>query len=146
MTGNVAQVFLDDDEWAAVLLDVRRALRPRGHLVLETRRPEDRAWERWRSDGVAATVRTPSGLVARSLADLEVSWPFVSFSHDYDFPDGTRVTSSSTLRFRSREEVEQSLDRAGFSVVEVRDAPDRPGREYVFIATKREASVARSRL
>ena len=62
-------------------------------------------------DRVAATVRTPSGLVARTVADLEASWPFVSFSHDYDFPDGTRVTSSSTLRFRGRAEVEQSLDQ-----------------------------------
>jgi hypothetical protein len=44
------------------------------------------------------------------------------------------ITSDSTLRFRSRVEVERSLESAGFVVDEVRDAPDRPGREFVFIA------------
>lgn len=51
--------------------------------------------------------------------------------------DGTVITSRSTLRFRSREAVEASLRAAGFEVDEVRDAPDRPGRELVFIARRR---------
>jgi hypothetical protein len=46
------------------------------------------------------------------------------------------LTSDSTLRFRSRVEVEDSLAAAGFVTVEVRDAPDRPGRELVFIAQR----------
>jgi hypothetical protein len=40
------------------------------------------------------------------------------------------------LRFRSREEVKSSLAAHGYRVVEVRDAPDRPGREFVFIAER----------
>jgi hypothetical protein len=48
--------------------------------------------------------------------------------------DGTVITSVSTLRFRSREELEASLVEAGFVVDEVRDALDRPGRELVFVA------------
>jgi SAM-dependent methyltransferase len=36
MTGNVAQVF-DDDEWHATLAAARAALRPGGRLVFETR-------------------------------------------------------------------------------------------------------------
>ena len=39
MTANVAQVFLTDVEWAATLDGIRRALRPRGTLVFETRDP-----------------------------------------------------------------------------------------------------------
>ena len=45
LTGNVAQVFLDDAEWQATLRSIRERLHPGGHLVYETRRPEDRAWE-----------------------------------------------------------------------------------------------------
>lgn len=48
--------------------------------------------------------------------------------------DGAVLTSDSTLRFRTRAEVTDSLSAAGFTVAEVRDAPDRPGREFVFIA------------
>jgi hypothetical protein len=40
------------------------------------------------------------------------------------------------LRFRGREEVESSLAVHGYRVVEVRDAPDRPGQEFVFIAER----------
>ncbi|WP_235996717.1 hypothetical protein [Aestuariimicrobium ganziense] len=36
---------------------------------------------------------------------------------------------------RSREAVEASPRACGFVVDEVRDAPDRPGREFVFVAS-----------
>ena len=136
MTGNVAQVFLEEDEWTAVLADAHRCLRPGGHLVFETRRPEARAWDTWREDHEQAVVGTPSGTVTRTFALTGVDLPLVSFRHDYDFPDGTRVVSSSTLRFRGREEVERSLVQVGFSMVDVREAPDRPGLEHVFVARK----------
>jgi hypothetical protein len=50
MTGNVAQVFLTDDEWSATLQAIGTALRSEGYLVFETRRPERRAWEEWAAD------------------------------------------------------------------------------------------------
>jgi hypothetical protein len=46
------------------------------------------------------------------------------------------LESTSTLRFRDRPEVEASLQREGFLPIEVRDAPDRPGRELVFLAQR----------
>jgi len=64
----------------------------------------------------------------------QVSLPFVSFRYTYWFDDGAVITSDSTLRFHDREEVESSLAAHGYRVVKVRDAPDRPGREFVFIA------------
>ena len=48
--------------------------------------------------------------------------------------DSTVITSRSTLRFRPRASIEASLATVGFAVDDVRDAPDRPGRELVFIA------------
>jgi SAM-dependent methyltransferase len=47
MTGNVAQVFLTDAEWDAVLSAARHVLRPGGRLVFETRDPARRAWLEW---------------------------------------------------------------------------------------------------
>jgi SAM-dependent methyltransferase len=131
MTGNVAQVFLGDD-WEAAIRGVRDALRPGGHFVFETRRPERRAWEDW----ARAKPRVLVG-VREQLDLLGVSLPFVSFRHTYRFPDGSEIASESTLRFRSRAEISASLVRCGFEVVDVRDAPDRPGREFVFVARKR---------
>jgi hypothetical protein len=56
MTGNVAQVFLTDEDWSATLRAVRDALRPAGHLVFESRRPDYRAWEGWHRDPDEATI------------------------------------------------------------------------------------------
>jgi hypothetical protein len=65
-----------------------------------------------------------------------VTLPFVSFRNTYRLlSDGVAVTSDSTLRFRSRDEV-ASLLASDYRVLDVRDAPDRPGREYVFIAER----------
>ena len=50
--------------------------------------------------------------------------------------DGAVLTSDSTLRFRGRGELEISLAAAGLAVDQVRDAPDRPGLEFVFIARR----------
>src|SRR5215510_7867045 len=47
MTGNVAQVFVTDEDWRATLLAVRAALRPGGVLVFETRNPGAEAWREW---------------------------------------------------------------------------------------------------
>ncbi|SFH29605.1 Methyltransferase domain-containing protein [Actinopolymorpha cephalotaxi] len=136
MTGNVAQVFLTEDDWAATLRGVRAALRPDGRLVFETRVPEREAWREWHPNHSRSRTDVPGiGAVDTWVETTEVDGSLVSFQGTYVFEaDGSVHTSHSTLRFRSREEVEESLDAAGFAVDEVRDTPDRPGREYVFVA------------
>jgi SAM-dependent methyltransferase len=138
MTGNVAQVFLTDADWAQALQGIRAALRPGGYLVFETRRPERRAWEEWAADTAPVILDIPgTGSVEQRREVTSVSLPLVSFRYTYRFlADGTVVTSDSTLRFRDRGEVESSLASHGYRVLDVREAPDRPGREFVFIAER----------
>jgi hypothetical protein len=54
--------------------------------------------------------------------------------------DGQTLTSDSTLRFRERLEVEAQLVAQGYVVEDIRDAPDRPGKEFVFLARRPKAS------
>jgi SAM-dependent methyltransferase len=138
MTGNVAQVFLSEQEWAQVLHAIRAALRPGGYLVFETRRPARRAWQDWAADPGPETHDVPgSGPVEQRREVTAVDLPLVSFRYTYTFlADGTVIASDSTLRFRSREELEINLSDAGYQVLDVREAPDRPGREFVFIAQR----------
>lgn len=66
-----------------------------------------------------------------------ISADLVSFRSTFVFEDDRAVlTSASTLRFRGRQELASSLVAAGLVVDDVRDAPDRPGREFVFIARR----------
>ena len=138
MTGNVAQDFLTDEDWAGALLGIHAALRPRGHLVFETRRPEWRAWEKWAAETESVVLDIPGiGSVEQGSEVTDVSLPFVSIRGTYTFRvDGAVIVSDSTLRFRSRDEVESSLVTQGYRVLDVREAPDRPGRELVFIAER----------
>lgn len=137
MTGNVAQVFLTDEDWLATLGGIRGALRDGGHLVFEARDPAFRAWDEW-TNRPDQQKSTSAGPVDHSIEVTSVDLPLVSFRVTYRFHDTDLVlTSDSTLRFRSRLEIEQSLRSSHFEVVDVRDAPDRPGREFVFIARAR---------
>ncbi len=139
MTGNVAQVFVSDEDWADTLDAVHGCLRPDGWLVFETRRPEVRDWETWNVP--ATTVALPDGreMVFTRTVVLDAP-PLVTFESTQTLDDET-VHSSSTLRFRHRDEVEADLRAHGFEVVDVRDAPDRPGKELVFLARRIDRDV-----
>jgi ubiquinone/menaquinone biosynthesis C-methylase UbiE len=136
MTGNVAQVFVSDQEWAEVLAATGRALRSRGHLVFESRVPEAQAWREWNREATLIRAEIVGvGCVERWVEVTDVRPGIVSFRSTFVFEaDGATCTSNSTLRFRSREELASSLANAGFEIQDVRDAPDRPGKELVFVA------------
>jgi len=77
------------------------------------------------------------GIVEHWVELTDVTLPLVSFRGTYVFAaDGCTLTSDSTLRFRELDEVEASLVDHGYVVTDVRDAPDRPGRELVFLARR----------
>jgi SAM-dependent methyltransferase len=135
MTGNVAQVFLTDEDWAQTLRAIKTALASGGYLAFETRRPERRAWEEWAADTAPVTLDVPGiGPVEHRGEVTAVNLPFVSFRDTYTFgADGAVITSESTLRFRGHDELAASLAAAGYRILDVREAPDRPGREHVFI-------------
>lgn len=138
MTGNVAQVFLTDEEWEATLRGARAALRPGGRLIFETRDPSQRAWEGWTPEQSRGHEDIPGVGMVRFWSELmEVHEELVTFKWTVAFDrDGAVFESESTLRFRNRETTESSLRSAGLLLDEVRDAPDRPGLEFVFIARR----------
>lgn len=138
MTGNVAQVFLSDEEWASTLRAARSALRPGGSLIFEVRDPEREAWKEWSREHSHRWIDVPDvGAVETWVELTDATPPLVSFRWTFIFEaDGAVLTSDSPLRFRTYEEVGNSLRACGFDLQEVRDAPDRPGRELVFIARR----------
>ncbi|MFD0058935.1 class I SAM-dependent methyltransferase [Streptomyces sp. NPDC127168] len=138
MTANVAQAITGPRAWQGTLRGAYEALRPGGHLVFETRDPARRAWEEWDREHTHRVVQIPGAGAVESWCDLlDVRGPLVTFRWTYVFAaDGEVLTSDSTLRFRDRAEVEADLTGRGFEVREVRDAPDRPGRELVFVARR----------
>ncbi|WP_409485365.1 class I SAM-dependent methyltransferase [Arsenicicoccus dermatophilus] len=133
MTGNVAQVFLDDAQWLKTLAAVRDRLAPHGRFAFETRRPEARAWEGWAAPFEASWTVTGVGLVRQRRELLDVTLPLVRFRWRYELAGGERIDSDSTVRFRDDEENRHLLRQAGLSVVACREAADRPGQERVYL-------------
>jgi ubiquinone/menaquinone biosynthesis C-methylase UbiE len=111
MTGNVAQVFLDDDAWRETLRAAHRVLRPAGWLVFETRQPERRAWLDWNREQSYTRVDIDGvGVIETWNEIVEVALPWVTFRGTIVFhADSSVLVSESTLRFRSRDEVVESL-------------------------------------
>ncbi|MDI9896523.1 class I SAM-dependent methyltransferase [Rhodococcus sp. IEGM 1381] len=136
ITGNVAQAIVDDDAWSRTLARIHDVLRPDGSLVFETRIPARTAWTEWnRRDSFSVRDIPGVGRVESWVETTGVDGPLVSFRWTYVFAgDGEVLTSDSTVRFREREELESALVEHGFTVADIRDAPDRPGREMIFYA------------
>jgi SAM-dependent methyltransferase len=135
MTANVAQEIVADTDWERTLRGVHRALAPGGCFVFETRDPVARPWREWNRAASHRVDRVDGiGSVESWVELIDVSLPLVSFRWTYVFATGEKLTSDSTLRFRERDEVHSALLDSGYSLCDVRDAPDRPGRELVFFA------------
>ncbi|MCX3291411.1 class I SAM-dependent methyltransferase [Streptomyces sp. NEAU-H22] len=142
MTGNAAQEITGPEDWQRTLQGIRAALRPGGRLVFGTRIPARRAWEEWNREATHGVTEFAGVGAVESWGDLlDVSGPLVTFRWTYVFvADGQRLTSVSTLRCRARQEVEAALAAQGYVMEDVRDAPDRPGREFVFVARRPETA------
>lgn len=138
MTGNAAQVFVSDEEWMATLRACFAALRPGGRFVFEARNPAREAWKGWNREQTYETIESSEFGLIETWNDLTaVALPLVSFRHTFVFRStGQTLTSDSTLRFRSQSEIADALSQAGLAVESVRDAPDRPGLEFVFVARR----------
>lgn len=136
MTGNVAQVFVSEDAWLENLAAIHSALRSGGHIVFEVRDPAQKAWQTWTRENTYQSLEVPNiGLVEGWCDVTNVTDGVVSFRWTYVFQsDGQVITSNSTLRFREKEEIVSSLKKSGYKIKDIRDAPDRPRKEFVFIA------------
>lgn len=136
MTGNTAQAIVEPTLWDDTLNGIHSALRTNGHLVFETRNPDFQAWEEWNKETSFRSITIGGvGLVDGWVELIKVASPLVSFRWTYVFhKDNTTVTSDSTIRFRTVEELKRDLTKHGFVIEDIREAPDRPGKEHVVIA------------
>ncbi|QOV35840.1 methyltransferase domain-containing protein [Streptomyces ferrugineus] len=120
MTGHAFQVLVGDEELRAALRAVRRALRPGGRFVFETRNPGARAWETWTS-GRVREVTGPDGCAVRVWHELErpLRGDRVTFTETYDSDGWQRPrVSRTTLRFLAPEALSAALREVGLTVVE----------------------------
>ena len=101
-----------------------------------------RAWEGWNPTDTRWTADIPPyGSITGWTEVVEVTESPITDTHratlQFHVSGITIVSGPEKLRFREQDEIRVALDTAGFDIIDIRDAPDRPGREWVFVATKR---------
>ncbi|MCK8433139.1 class I SAM-dependent methyltransferase [Streptomyces sp. D2-8] len=98
--------------------------------------------EEWNREPTYGVTDVPGvGAVGCWAELLDVSGPLVTFRWTCVFAaDGQTLGSDSTLCFRERQGIEVELAAQGYAVEDVRDAPDRPGRKFVFVARRPETA------
>ena len=121
MTGHVAQVFLTDDDWDAILRHALRALRPGGHLAFESRNPDARAWTSWTREASLGRYAPDGGREFTSWVEtVEVANGIVRFEAFTVFAyTGETIVATDALRFRTEAQLRASLADAGFAEPEL---------------------------
>ncbi len=117
MMGHVFQILLTDEEVLAVLATMRRHLKAGGKAGFETRNPNIDWAGVWGTHGPVEHILS-DGRLRETLEITNVSAELISFQQQFEFPDVT-LTTSSTLRFLSRTQVEDFISRSGLVVCEV---------------------------
>lgn len=145
MTGNVAQVFLEETDWFFTLHRIYDALRPGGYVAFESRNPEARGWESWNREATFERSDSPHGPMACWVDVVNVGDGKVHFQgHNVFIETGEHLVADSTLRFRTQEEISSSLTQVGFKVNHVyggwRQEPfSHDSRIMVFVAQRPES-------
>lgn len=141
MTGHVAQIIRDDEDWSATLAAIRKALRPGGRVAFESRNPLAGPWSEWNPQASRRTVEDAvAGPLEVWIQDPDLDGDLVRFENHYLFArSGEELVSNGELRFRSREELSRSLSDAGFSVESVSgdwdgSPSDAASPELIFVA------------
>jgi SAM-dependent methyltransferase len=135
MTGHAFQILLTDADALAVLETMRGHLKERGRVAFETRNPR----VDWVGEWAARVRMLPGRQLLETLEITGEDGEFISFQTSYRFAH-EMLTTSSTLRFPSREHVEALSARSGLVVRDVFGDWDAGpfeatrSREIIFIA------------
>jgi hypothetical protein len=122
MTANVAQVFLTEESWRKTISDAYAALRSGGHFIFDTRNPLAKAWEHWEED-----VTPDTATDHMSGEALEIWTEYEGFVEGvYTFYESVKnartneiiIHGKMQLKFRTQEEIHESLQQAGFSQIQ----------------------------
>ncbi|MDY0395676.1 class I SAM-dependent methyltransferase [Virgibacillus halophilus] len=145
MTANVAQVFLTDESWQQVIADAYRALKDGGHFIFDTRNPLAKEWETWMQDKTPDFAKHPiSGEQLEIITDYEGLDDGIFTFYETVKISSTKeilVCEKMQLKFRAMEEIQHTLEQAGFSKVKVYgdwefEQADAQSKSFIFHSMK----------
>jgi len=143
MTSHVAQFFLDNKEWQAMLEATYKVLKPGGHIIFDSRTPIFPPYQTWPTEIAPRRVQDATfGPIDWYYKLLGIEGNRVCYQLHFHFINsGKKVVSTDKLIFRSQEELTKLLEDAELKVETVYGDWDgslatSTSPEMIFIAKK----------
>ena len=118
LTGHAFQVFLTDEDRAAVLGTIAAHLAPEGRFIFDSRHPDFRQWRAWTPANSKRQIEHP--VVGRVLAWNDVSHDpvtgIVTYGTFYKLADDRLYSSQSKIAFPSQRHLSALIHDAGLTV------------------------------
>ena len=119
LTGHAFQVFLTDQDAAAVLATIARHLSPNGRFIFDTRNPAYEAWTTWTPETSERIVTHPVHGQVKAWNDVEFddATAIATYQTFYKLPAiGKTLSASSQIRFIGRDRLAELITEAGLQV------------------------------
>lgn len=118
LTGHAFQVFLTDQDRAAVLGTIAAHLAPEGRFIFDSRNPEFRQWRAWTPANSKRHIEHPEAgrVVAWNDVSCDPDTGIVTYGTFYELADGRLLSSQSKIAFPSQERIASLIDAAGLTV------------------------------
>jgi ubiquinone/menaquinone biosynthesis C-methylase UbiE len=118
LTGHAFQVFLTDEDRAAVLRTIAAHLAPKGRFIFDSRNPEVRQWRAWTPANSKRHIEHPTAgrVLAWNDASCDPVTGIVTYGTFYKLADERVHSSQSRIAFPSQERLASLIDAAGLTV------------------------------
>jgi ubiquinone/menaquinone biosynthesis C-methylase UbiE len=119
LTGHAFQVFLTDEDIAAVLSTIAFHLSPNGRFIFDSRNPKREEWRTWTPEASTRIVTHPVFGEAKAWNDVafDAASEIVTYQTVYAIPAlGKTLSAASQIRFASKSQLEELLATAGLVV------------------------------
>lgn len=114
--GHAFQVFLDERAVSTLLRTIHKSLNSGGKFIFESRNPLVRSWQSWANNSHVLHSQV-FGDIQCKTAVRSYENGLLTFANIYEFQrDGEIMSSTSTLRYFTHDQIIEQLYKAGFSI------------------------------
>lgn len=143
MTSHVAQFFVGDSEWKKLLVEAYSCLSKWGYILFDSKNPNLAPWKSWIKEKSLHQKQADNENIEMWTELLELWEKTTKHKHHYTFERSWEtLTASTTLIYRSKDEIVRDLEDIGFIIENIywnfywKKYNENTSKEMIFLARK----------